>query len=82
METKRVDLKQVASAALNMSHTLVPEWLPDGKREGAEWVALNPQRHDSKAFLSCLCGSEPIQKSRTLNVVFLSCLCGSEQAKP
>ena len=40
METKRVDLKQVAAAALNMSHTLVPEWLPDGKREGAEWVAL------------------------------------------
>ena len=49
MNNKRVDLKQVAAAALNMSHTLVPEWLPDGKREGAEWVALNPQRHDTKA---------------------------------
>ncbi|GGO81952.1 hypothetical protein GCM10011348_22150 [Marinobacterium nitratireducens] len=27
---------------------LVPEWLPDGKAEGREWVALNPTRHDRK----------------------------------
>ncbi len=49
MNKKLVDLKQVSAAALAMAHILVPEWLPGGKREGAEWVALNPQRHDSKA---------------------------------
>lgn len=29
------------------AETLVPQWLPDGKRVGREWVARNPTRHDS-----------------------------------
>lgn len=29
--------------------SLVTQWLPSGKREGAEWVALNPTRNDKKA---------------------------------
>jgi hypothetical protein len=29
--------------------TLVPVWLPDGRREGREWVALNPTRADRSA---------------------------------
>lgn len=24
----------------------VPHWLPDGRREGSEWVARNPTRND------------------------------------
>lgn len=33
------------NAALDAG-TLVPQWLPDGKKRGAEWVALNPIRGD------------------------------------
>ena len=29
--------------------TLVPRILPQGKRVGGEWVALNPTRHDRNA---------------------------------
>lgn len=29
--------------------TVLPEWLPDGKRAGGEWVARNPTRADRKA---------------------------------
>ncbi len=28
------------------AETLVPQWLPDGKRQGREWVARNPNRAD------------------------------------
>lgn len=42
------DFKTVADAALARADSLVPEWLPDGKREGDEWCALNPVRHDQK----------------------------------
>ena len=27
---------------------LVRRWLPDGRREGAEWVAINPTRADHR----------------------------------
>ncbi len=30
------------------------------------------------AFLSCLCGSEPVAAGTTPSDYFLSCLCGSE----
>lgn len=36
------------NAALDAG-TLVPQWLPDGKKRGAEWVALNPIRGDKTA---------------------------------
>lgn len=42
------DFKRVADAALARSELLVSEWLPDGRREGEEWCALNPVRHDEK----------------------------------
>ena len=29
--------------------SLVTQWLPSGKREGHEWVSLNPTRNDKKA---------------------------------
>lgn len=36
---------QALAASLN-PETLVPEWLPDGRRNGREWVARNPTRAD------------------------------------
>ncbi|GEO16003.1 hypothetical protein [Microvirga aerophila] len=36
----------VAKAALAALPTLLKRWLPDGHREGSEWVALNPRRKD------------------------------------
>ena len=37
----------IANACLAQSERLVAEWLPEGRREGQEWVALNPTRADS-----------------------------------
>lgn len=41
-----IDFRAIAAAALAQAESLVREWLPDGKREGAEWTALNPTRND------------------------------------
>ncbi|MGO4521145.1 VapE domain-containing protein [Dyella sp. 2RAF44] len=38
----------IINAALN-ADTVVPTWLPDGKRQGREWVARNPNRNDKNA---------------------------------
>jgi hypothetical protein len=38
----RVDFARINAAAL-------ARWLPDGRREGSEWVARNPRRADRKA---------------------------------
>src|ERR1700687_3258045 len=45
---RRIAFKRIADAALLYSDTLVRRWLPDGRREGAEWVALNPTRADGR----------------------------------
>jgi hypothetical protein len=45
---RRIAFARVAAAALDHADTLVRRWLPDGRREGAEWVALNPTRADNK----------------------------------
>lgn len=42
-------IRQVASHALSAADLLVPEWLPEGRRQGREWVALNPVRGDRHA---------------------------------
>ena len=44
-----IDFKQVAAAALTHAESLVPEWLPNGKRSGHEWLSINPTRNDGKA---------------------------------
>lgn len=45
-----VDLiRQTALHALTAAEMLVPEWLPNGKRRGREWVALNLARGDRHA---------------------------------
>ncbi|MCA0975238.1 toprim domain-containing protein [Halomonas denitrificans] len=41
-----VKIQQVAEAALAYAETLTSEWLPDGSRQGSEWVARNMTRGD------------------------------------
>ena len=44
----KIDFKKVADQALNSLTSLLSSWLPDGKRDGHEFKALNPTRGDSK----------------------------------
>lgn len=46
--SKSIDFEGIANSALNAASTLVPMWLPQGRREGHEYKALNPTRADSK----------------------------------
>src|SRR5829696_6927590 len=43
-----VDFRAVAAAALPHLPVLAKRWLPDGRREGPEWVARNPTRADRR----------------------------------
>ena len=47
-DTDRVDFAQVNRAALGALPALLARWLPDGRREGEEWVARNPRRADRR----------------------------------
>jgi hypothetical protein len=38
----------ISSAALRSLPLIVLRWLPDGRREGQEWVARNPTRSDQR----------------------------------
>ena len=42
------DFKTIAVLAKSSSQTVVSYLCPHGKREGHEWVALNPTRSDTK----------------------------------
>lgn len=42
-----INFKKIAAAALNQSVRLVAAWLPDGKRQGQEWISINSTRADS-----------------------------------
>jgi hypothetical protein len=44
-----IDFEAVKAAARTQLLGLVSEWLPGGKLDGDEWVALNPTRADQKA---------------------------------
>ena len=44
----RIDFKAVNLAALAALPSLLSRWLPDGRREGNEWVARNPTRSDRR----------------------------------
>lgn len=48
MPPARLDFDRINGAALAVLPALVARWLPDGHREGGEWVALNPRRADHK----------------------------------
>jgi hypothetical protein len=45
---RRVAFRRIADAALPQVDVLVRRWLPDGRREGAEWIAINPRRVDNR----------------------------------
>lgn len=42
-------IRSVSAAAAQMAEILVPEWLPEGRRQGGEWVCRNPTRPDRHA---------------------------------
>ena len=44
----KVDFGRVNAAALGNAEGVVRGLLPDGRRDGAEWVARNPQRPDRR----------------------------------
>ncbi len=44
-----VAFARIAAAALDRAETIVVRWIPDGRREGREWVARNPCRSDHRA---------------------------------
>jgi hypothetical protein len=43
-----VDFERVNGASLANIHAIVPALLPEGRREGSEWVARNPIREDRR----------------------------------
>ena len=43
---RSIDFKGIATAALASAKSLLHEWLPSGRFEGREYVALNPTRND------------------------------------
>lgn len=43
-----IDFQAIAAAVLQSADRLVPMWLPDGRKSGAEWHARNPLRADDK----------------------------------
>jgi len=43
-----IDFDSVNRAAAPHIPNLVQAWLPDGRRHGHEWVALNPRRYDRR----------------------------------
>ena len=45
---KLIAFARIASAARAQGESIVSRWLPSGRREGAEWIALNPTRGDAK----------------------------------
>lgn len=48
MKGQRIAFDRIASAACSSAEAIVTRWLPDGRREGREWVARNPKRADSR----------------------------------
>jgi hypothetical protein len=42
------DFSRINQAALSALPTLVARWLPNGKRVGREYIALNPRRADRR----------------------------------
>ena len=48
------DFTAINRAALSALPSLLARWLPDGKRHGQEWVALNPRRPDRRMGSFCV----------------------------
>ena len=45
---RRIDFDRVGGAARRNAEAVVAAFLPDGRREGHEWVARNPRRPDKR----------------------------------
>jgi hypothetical protein len=45
---RRIAFRRVADAALARADAIARRWLPDGRRDGAEFVSRNPTRADRK----------------------------------
>jgi hypothetical protein len=43
---QKIDYSDISSRALGQSSSLVARWLPGGRQESSEWIALNPRRPD------------------------------------
>lgn len=43
---ERLNFTEINRAALVSIHNVLARWLPDGRRQGREWVARNPTRVD------------------------------------
>jgi hypothetical protein len=48
IEPRRIAFRRIAEAAAQRADAIVQRWLPDGRREGTEWVSLNPTRGDGR----------------------------------
>ncbi|MEN3239025.1 hypothetical protein PUR29_36930 [Methylobacterium ajmalii] len=47
-ERRTVAIARIAEHALGSAPAILARWLPDGRRQGAEWVARNPTRSDAR----------------------------------
>lgn len=45
-KAERTDFQVINRAALSALPALLGRWLPDGRKQGHEWVARNPRRGD------------------------------------
>ena len=43
-----LNFSRVNAAALTVLPSLLDRWLPDGRKQGVEWVARNPNRSDRR----------------------------------
>jgi len=48
MTKRQISFSGIAATALSHADTLIRRWLPDGRREGREWVCKNPTRADHR----------------------------------
>ncbi|MFT3673561.1 hypothetical protein [Aestuariivirga sp.] len=46
--SRKIDFARINARALASADSILVRWLPDGRREGTEWVALNPRRSDKR----------------------------------
>lgn len=47
-KTAKINFRRIAEIASRDAESIVRQWLPDGIRQGAEWVARNPRREDRR----------------------------------
>ena len=45
---RRIAFARINDGSLSHAESILARWLPDGRREGSEWVALNPKRSDRR----------------------------------